>query len=78
MGWTSTADVYSSTADANSGLTFPTWEAAHRFCTHNGWEVTDVRPSIHRGPARSVGAVVVENSCHANGYADARNRRGVV
>ena len=43
MGWTSTADVYSNIADANSGLTFKTVEAAKNFCAHNGWEVTDVR-----------------------------------
>lgn len=68
MGWTSTADVYSSTADANSGLSFATREAAHRFCTHNGWEVTDVRPSVyHHGPTRSLGAVVVRDKCLANG-----------
>eukprot|EP00959_Pyramimonas_sp_CCMP1952_P025633 538195-Pyramimonas_sp.AAC.1 len=39
-GWTSSADPYAQMADAASGLTFSTQEAAMQFCKNNGWVVT--------------------------------------
>mmetsp|Transcript_39058 Transcript_39058/g.84979 ORF Transcript_39058/g.84979 Transcript_39058/m.84979 type:complete len:172 (-) Transcript_39058:172-687(-) len=73
MGWTSSADPYSSMADAASGMTFKTKESAMEFCKNNGWVVTQVReakkmnldhPATIKGKAKGIPKAYSDNFSH--------------